>query len=67
MSETEGSSVCRRCGRPLKNLHSRRRGYGPVCYQKVFGKTTEPRRRARKKVDLDILRKELDDVRRWLE
>lgn len=26
---------CGRCGRPLKDIRSRDRGYGPVCWQKV--------------------------------
>jgi predicted amidophosphoribosyltransferase len=27
--------VCARCGLPLTSLESRRRGYGPECWQKV--------------------------------
>jgi len=27
--------VCRRCGAPLTSVESRRRGYGPECWQKV--------------------------------
>lgn len=26
-------SHCRDCGRPLKDMKSRERGYGPVCYE----------------------------------
>lgn len=28
---------CLRCGRPLRDADSRRRGYGPVCWEKVRG------------------------------
>ena len=27
--------VCKRCGAPLTSIESRRRGYGPECWQKV--------------------------------
>ena len=29
---------CSLCGRRLKNSKSMETGYGPVCYQKVFGR-----------------------------
>lgn len=28
-------SVCLRCGRPLTNKDSAKRGYGPGCYKKI--------------------------------
>jgi hypothetical protein len=33
-----GKKHCRRCGRPLKDPVSIRRGYGPICYDKVMEK-----------------------------
>ena len=27
--------VCKRCGEPLTSIESRRRGYGPYCWQRV--------------------------------
>lgn len=30
------SSICRRCGRPLKDAYSRERGYGPECWSKLI-------------------------------
>lgn len=30
-----GSSICRRCGRTLKDSISRERGYGPECWNKI--------------------------------
>lgn len=30
--------MCSVCGRRLKNPKSVETGYGPICYQKVFGK-----------------------------
>jgi hypothetical protein len=32
------SNICKLCGRPLKDLDSRRLGYGPICYEKVMRK-----------------------------
>lgn len=29
------SSICRRCGRNLKDAISRERGYGPECFRKM--------------------------------
>ncbi len=34
--------TCSLCGRKLKNQKSREIGYGPVCYQRIFG--SPPRR-----------------------
>ncbi len=31
--------TCSVCGRELKSAESRKLGYGPVCYRKVFGST----------------------------
>lgn len=46
---------CERCGRPLSDPESRRRGYGPVCAAGVLGfdthRTPVPRPRRRKDVD----------------
>lgn len=36
------SSICRRCGKPLKDTMSKERGYGPECWKKV---TREGRRK----------------------
>lgn len=36
------SSICRRCGKPLKDTMSKERGYGPECWNKV---TREGRRK----------------------
>lgn len=30
------SSICRRCGRKLKDAISRERGYGPECWNKLI-------------------------------
>lgn len=29
--------ICLNCGRRLKSAASREKGYGPVCYKKLFG------------------------------
>lgn len=29
--------ICGACGRVLKNPDSKKTGYGPVCYKKMFG------------------------------
>lgn len=39
--------ICGVCGRVLKNPESRKAGYGPVCYKKMFG-SPPPREKAPK-------------------
>lgn len=34
-------ALCNRCGRRLKGAKSKERGYGPVCYSKIYGTETE--------------------------
>lgn len=29
--------ICKECGRRLRTSQSRKAGYGPVCYKKMFG------------------------------
>ncbi|WP_033288277.1 DUF6011 domain-containing protein [Amycolatopsis jejuensis] len=41
------ASVCEKCHRPLKDVESKRRKYGPVCYRKLFG-PPEPKLRSSK-------------------
>lgn len=34
MSEEKLHKICIRCGRKLKNIEARKRGFGDVCWQK---------------------------------
>lgn len=38
---------CRKCGKKIRNPDSVEVGYGPVCYQKIFGGNWKRPRRAR--------------------
>ena len=33
--------ICKNCGRRLKGAKSKERGYGPVCYSKIYGTETK--------------------------
>lgn len=37
MNNIYAGRKCRVCGRVLKNPDSRKAGYGPVCYKRLFG------------------------------
>lgn len=39
---------CGLCGRTLKNSDSRKMGYGSICYKRIFGNGSRPRRRAQR-------------------
>lgn len=38
--------ICLNCGRKLKSAASRKVGYGPVCYRKMFGANLKSRAKA---------------------
>ena len=42
--------MCGVCGRVLKNPESRKVGYGPICYKKVFG-SPPPKEKKEKQTD----------------
>jgi len=66
-------TICRRCGRRLTAPRSVAAGYGPVCYQEVFGRPqprapgeeTKTSRRSGRVSELDL--SELSDLRTWFE
>lgn len=33
---------CLRCGKPLKSIESRLRGYGDICYEKIIQSNKKP-------------------------
>ena len=59
----EESTHCLVCGRILTDPESVRRGVGPVCYFKKYGKSI-PKRRKRKKIDDEVSG---EDLAKWFE
>lgn len=40
---------CEKCGRVLKNSDSKKMGYGPVCYKKMFGSPPSKKKTSKEK------------------
>ncbi len=52
MGEEKGDRMrCLACGKVIRSKESIINGYGPVCYQNIFGK--DPREKKDKKLQLD--------------
>lgn len=46
--------TCSVCGRELKSAESRKLGYGPVCYRKIFGSSPKSQKESCETTDSDF-------------